>query len=128
MISPFNRSIILAGALACAGIAASGIRADARTSYDGNWSVLIITDSGTCDRAYRYGLEINNGNVVYGGGGSVNVQGRVAPNGAVQVSVAAGEQQAAGSGHLFRDHGNGSWRGQGPTGTCAGRWEAERRQ
>jgi hypothetical protein len=39
----------------------------------------------------------------------------------------AGEQQAAGS-RLFRDHGNGSWRGQGPTGTCAGRWEAERRQ
>ena len=65
------RSIILASALASAGIAASGMTADARTSYDGSWSVLIVTDSGTCDRAYRYGLEISNGNVLYGGGGSV---------------------------------------------------------
>ena len=37
------RSIILASALASAGIAASGMAADARTSYDGSWSVLIIT-------------------------------------------------------------------------------------
>ena len=128
MFNPFKRSIILASALASAGMAAFAMTADARTSYDGSWSVLIITDSGTCDRAYRYGLEISNGNVLYGGGGSVNVQGRVAPNGAVQVRVAAGEQEAAGSGRLLRDHGSGAWRGKGPTGTCGGTWEAERRQ
>ena len=33
----------------------------ARTNYDGNWSVLIVTKSGPCDAAYRYGLSIRNG-------------------------------------------------------------------
>ena len=60
-------------------------------------------------------------------GGPVSLQGRVSRNGTVQVSVAAGEQRADGSGRLFRDHGGGFWRGQGSAGTCAGRWEAERR-
>jgi hypothetical protein len=127
MISPLARSIVLAGALASAGIAASAGAADAHMSYDGSWSVLIITNSGACDRAYRYGIEISGGNVLYGGAGPVNFQGRVARNGAVRVSVTAGEQRAAGSGRLLRDHGSGYWRGQGPTGFCAGRWEAQRR-
>jgi hypothetical protein len=127
MTSPFLRSIVLAGALAATGITASAGTAIARTSYDGSWSVLIITNSGACDSTYRYGVQINDG-YVYGGGGSVDLQGRVARNGAVRVSVAAGEQRAHGSGRLFRDHGGGSWRGQGPTGACAGRWEAERRE
>ena len=30
--------------------------AAARTPYDGNWSVLIVTNTGPCDRGYRYGL------------------------------------------------------------------------
>jgi hypothetical protein len=125
MTSPFFRSIVLAGALA-ASIPASAGTAVARTSYDGSWSVLIVTNSGTCERAYRYGVQINDG-YVYGGGGAVDLQGRVARGGAVRVSVAAGEQRANGSGRLFRDHGGGLWRGQGPTGACAGRWQAERR-
>jgi hypothetical protein len=121
MISHFFRS----GALASAGIAASAGTAVARTSYDGSWSVLIITNSGACDRAYRYGVQISNGRVL--GDGLVNLQGRVAPNGAVRVSVSAGDQRADGSGRLSRDRGSGLWRGRGGTGTCAGRWEAERR-
>ncbi len=35
--------------------------AQARGPYDGNWSVLIVTDSGSCDRAYRYALRIADG-------------------------------------------------------------------
>ena len=128
MISSLFRSIILAGALASTGLAASAGAAVARTSYDGAWSVLIVTQSGACDRAYRYGVQISDGNVLYGGGGPVSLQGRVSRNGTVQVSVAAGEQRADGSGRLFRDHGGGYWRGQGSTGACAGRWEAERRE
>ncbi len=126
MINPFVRSIVLAGALASAGIAASAGTAVARTSYDGSWSVLIITHSGACDRAYRYGVQISDGYVL-GGGGPVNLQGRVAQNGIVRVSVSAGDQRADGSGRLSRDRGSGLWRGQGSAGTCAGRWEAERR-
>ena len=87
MIGHSFRSIVLAGALASAGIAATADTAVARTSYDGSWSVLIITDSGACDRAYRYGVQISNGHVLNEGGGPVNLQGRVAHNGAVRVSV-----------------------------------------
>lgn len=128
MISPFFRGIVLAGALASAGIAVSAGTAVARTSYDGSWSLLIITNSGACDRAYRYGVQISNGSVLYEGGGPVNLQGQVARNGAVRVSVSAGDQRADASGRLSRDHGGGLWRGQGSTGACAGRWEAERRE
>ena len=126
MISPSFRTTVLAGALAFAGIAAPLGTAVARTSHDGSWSVLIITQSGACDRAYRYGVQISNGHVLNEGGGPVNLQGRVAPNGAVRVSVSAGDQRADGSGRLSRDRGGGLWRGQGSTGICAGRWEAER--
>jgi hypothetical protein len=71
-------------------------------------------------------VQISNGYVV-GGSRSANLQGRVANNGAVQVSVSAGDQRAIGSGRLSRVRGSGVWRGQGPTGTCSGRWIAERR-
>jgi hypothetical protein len=101
--------------------------AQARTVYDGFWSVLIITEKGTCDRAYRYGVQIENGNVTYRGDGPFNFQGRVAPNGRVRVSVSAGQQRADGEGRLSRNFGTGTWRGQSSSSTCSGTWEAERR-
>jgi hypothetical protein len=128
MFSPFIRSIVLSATLASAAIAAHPGTALARTSYDGTWSVLIITNAGACDRAYRYGIRISNGYVVPEGGVSVDLQGRVAHNGAVRVSVSAGGQRADGSGRLYRESGSGLWRGQGPSGTCAGTWQAERRE
>jgi hypothetical protein len=127
MISPTFRTIGLAGALACAGIAVAAGTAVARTSYDGNWSVLIVTHRGECDRALRYGVQISNGYVFNGEQGSANLKGRVAPSGAVRVRVSAGSQWADGSGRLFGDRGAGQWRGQGSAGTCAGTWQAERR-
>jgi hypothetical protein len=127
MISPFFRGVALAGALASAGIGAPAGPAAARIDYDGSWSVLIITQSGACGRAYRYGVQISNGQVLSADVGAVNLQGRVARNGAVQVSVSAAGQRADGFGRLSRDRGSGAWRGQGSSGTCAGTWEAERR-
>jgi hypothetical protein len=101
----------------------------ARTTatYDGSWSVLIVTNSGQCDRGYRYGLTIRNGKVSYEGSAAVNVDGRVAGNGAVQVRVWAGSQSANGTGRLGRDYGDGSWRGDSSSGSCSGTWTAERR-
>ena len=46
-------------------------------AYDGNWSVLIVTTSGPCDAAYRYGLSIRDGQVFYDGSAPVNVRGKV---------------------------------------------------
>ena len=99
----------------------------AKSNFDGQWSVLIVTNSGPCDRAYRYGLSIHNGAVVYEGSASVNVAGRVANNGIVRVRVWSGQQGASGSGRLSRTDGSGTWRGTGSMGTCSGVWSAERR-
>ena len=101
--------------------------APARTNFDGNWSVLIVTQSGQCDRAYRYGLAVRNGRVFYEGSLSVNVKGRVNDKGQVDVRVSAGSQGANGTGRLFRNNGSGKWRGTGSSGDCSGTWTAERR-
>jgi hypothetical protein len=97
------------------------------TAFDGDWSVLIMTESGGCDRAYRYGVRISNGDVIYDGGGPVGLQGHVYSNGAVRVFVSGAGQQADGHGRLSRTLGTGTWHGQGSLGSCAGVWQAERR-
>jgi hypothetical protein len=94
---------------------------------DGNWSVLIVTEKGDCDRGYRYGVTIADGRVNYQGDASVNLTGTGAPNGTVSVSIKIGEQGASGTGRLTASAGAGTWHGIGSNGTCAGRWEAERR-
>jgi hypothetical protein len=98
----------------------------ARTPYDGLWSVLIVTDSGTCDRGYRYALRINNGIVSYDDP-SFNVSGQVNARGQVSVTVGAGNDVASGTGRLSRDYGEGFWSGHSSTSRCSGHWEAERR-
>ena len=95
-------------------------------AYDGNWSVLIVTDSGTCDRAYRYALRIADGRVYYNDP-SFNVSGHVDARGNVSVGVSAGGQSANGIGHLSGDYGDGRWSGRSSTSACSGHWEAERR-
>lgn len=97
------------------------------TAYDGDWSVVIVTQAGACDRAYRYGVHIANGDVYYDGGGQVDLQGHVNSNGVVRVSVEGAGQHADGLGRLSRGLGSGTWQGQGSLGSCAGVWQAERR-
>jgi hypothetical protein len=107
---------------------ASAPRSRAANAFDGDWSVLIQTRDGNCDPAYRYGVQIQNGEILNGGSAPVTVEGRVAPSGAVQVSVSAGSQEAHGAGRLSRTSGMGTWRGEGSFGSCAGTWVAERRE
>ena len=120
-------AIVLGTFLVLAGIASTTGAAFARTIYDGPWSVLIVTMSGSCDPTYRYGVQISDGMVTYDGGGPITMQGRVTPNGAVRVIVTAGSQWADGSGKLTRNRGGGIWKGQGMSSACAGTWQAERR-
>jgi len=117
------RSFLTALALVTAGAPAP---VSARGNFDGNWNVLIVTNSGPCDRAYRFGLAIRNGDVLYNGSTPVNVDGRVNGNGSVRVRIWAGSQSANGAGRLSRDYGRGYWRGAGSSGSCAGSWTAER--
>jgi len=62
MIDVALRRFVLATVLVLAAtISGSAKTKTSRTSFDGSWSVLIMTDAGTCDRAYRYGLRIAGG-------------------------------------------------------------------
>jgi hypothetical protein len=126
-LSGFLAGLVLAISLGAPADARTSTRMSGRTSYDGNWSVLIITNSGPCDRGYRYGLSIRGGRVFYTGSAAVNVNGYVSGNGFVSVRVSAGSQGATGSGRLSRDYGSGTWRGVGSSGSCVGTWTAERR-
>jgi hypothetical protein len=116
--------LLLAVAISPATVAAQRAQ---RANFDGAWSVLVVTDSGTCDRAYRYGVQIVNGRVTYSGEAGINISGQVEPNGRVNVVVRRGDQEARGSGRLSRDSGSGQWSGRSPGQECAGHWEAERR-
>jgi hypothetical protein len=123
MISDLVRASILAAVCAVS----TFNTATARTVYDGQWSVLIVTERGTCDRAYRYGVQIVDGDVRYDGGGPINLSGRVMQNGTVQVTVSSGGSRADGAGRLSRSIGRGNWRGRSGGEACSGYWEAERR-
>jgi hypothetical protein len=112
-------------ALACV-VAATP--AHARTDFDGDWSIFIVTREGPCDATLRYGVKVADGTVINDGSSIAMVQGRVTPRGTVRVLVRAGSQWADGSGHLGKNRGNGVWRGQGTSGTCAGTWVAGRQE
>jgi hypothetical protein len=101
--------------------------AAAQANFDGQWSVLVVTEAGECDRAYRYALRIDHGVVRYDGEVGIDLTGRVERNGRVLVSISRGAQSAAGTGRLSGAIGTGTWSGKSSTGQCSGTWEAERR-
>ena len=122
----------LAVVLARTGVALSAallvVSASARTAdFDGNWTVLVITESGTCDAAYRYGVTVENGTVRYRGESGIDVRGSVDDRGRVRVAIGRGEQHAEGTGQLSQDGGSGTGSGSASANRCRGRWEAERR-
>lgn len=96
-----------------------------KASFDGRWSVLIVTEKGTCDRAYRYPIKIQNGIVDYAGSASFDVSGKVAPTGAVVVTVSKAGKSATGTGRMSATDGSGVW--TAASGECSGTWSAERR-
>ena len=117
------RNFTLAGALALSMAAISGIATPATSapSHDGLWSVVIVTERGTCDSAYRYPVRISRGAVINAGDSPVTITGRVGD--ALTVIVSHGNQRATGSGRLSGVNGAGTWSG----GDCSGTWQAERR-
>jgi len=108
---------------AAASLAASATSSAAAPRYDGVWSVSIVTEKGDCDRGYRYPIRIVHGVLANGGSDPFTISGKVAPSGAITVTVSHGDKSATGSGHLAGNSGEGSWKG----GACSGSWTAERR-
>ena len=117
--------ILAAGALALSMGVGLGMSSPATSapSFDGLWSVVIVTERGTCDRAYRYPIRITGGAMLNDGSSPVTINGRVAGTGSVNVTVSRGSQSATGSGRLSGNIGVGTWRAA----ECSGTWEAERR-
>jgi hypothetical protein len=114
--------------LALASIVAGGLSAPAKAQggYDGVWSVLIITEKGTCDRGYRYPVRIKKGRVGHvDPNSSFNINGRVSAGGGVFVKISRGEQSASGSGRMGGSSGSGRWKTA--SGECSGVWTAEKR-
>jgi len=119
----FNRAALAMIAISFAGALGAAAPAAATPNYDGLWSVVIVTQKGSCDRAYRYPVRISKGAVQNDGPSLINVSGKVGGNGAVTVLVNAGDKSASGTGKLSGKVGGGKWSGN----ECAGTSEAERR-
>ncbi len=94
--------------------------------FDGAWSVVVVTEQGNCDRAYRYGVIVRGGQIYYAGGGDFTISGRVQPSGAVRGSIVRGIDRADVVGRLRGDYGAGAWTSSG-TWRCGGYWNGERR-
>ena len=105
---------------------AAHAQAQAQAQFNGNWSVEVITEKGECDKAYRYPVVIQNGQVRYGGPEQFNASGSVQANGAVSGSISRGSDRANVTGRLSGASGSGTWTAQGGR-TCSGRWQAEKR-
>jgi hypothetical protein len=97
--------------------------------FDGSWSIFARTTVGHCE-SLPFPLVISGGRI-YGVGGAyggypARFGGRVSYHGVVHVHAAAGPRTAHGVGRLGPYQGFGSWAGRGPSGRCAGVWDAHR--
>jgi hypothetical protein len=110
---------------ASASIPSSAATRQRANAFDGDWSVMIYTESGDCPQSLRYGVRVWNGRVL-SEDQNYQVNGTVAPNGATRVTVSEGGRAAGGSGRLSGNQGWGRWR-TFSGGQCAGQWRAERR-
>jgi hypothetical protein len=125
MIGHLLRTSFLAFVCATAAMSTATARSGGSGGFDGEWSVTIVTQRGTCDRAYRYGITIRGGHVSYDGG-MVRMSGNVNPSGGVQVRVSSEGAFASGTGRLSGSSGRGSWSGRSGGNACSGYWTATR--
>src|ERR1700752_2375464 len=98
--------------------------AQARSTYDGPWNLLFVTQRGACDPTYNFSVNITNGIVTHPN--LVKFRGYVARSGAVRASVTVHEKYATGSGRLSSNSGGGRWSGYSGSSRCSGAWTAQR--
>jgi hypothetical protein len=98
--------------------------ANARTTYDGSWDLLFVTQRGECDPSYSFTVNVLNGVVTHPN--LVRFRGYVARSGAVRASVTVHDKYAAGSGRLSGTSGRGTWSGYSGSARCSGYWTARR--
>jgi hypothetical protein len=109
-------------AIGCFMVLASA--ANARTSFDGSWDLLFVTQRGACDSSYSFTVNVANGIVTHPN--LVKFRGYVARSGAVRASVAVHDKYASGVGRLSGASGRGTWSGYSGSARCSGYWTAQR--
>lgn len=114
---------LIANVIGCACLTLASA-AEARTSYDGPWNLVFVTQRGSCDPTYNFSVNINDGVVTHPN--LVKFGGYVGRSGAVRASVTVHDKYASGSGRLTRDAGGGTWSGHAGGGRCSGYWTAQR--
>jgi hypothetical protein len=127
VLSAHLRSFFAAAPALLAVLAAIGGFQPAKATpagFDGAWTVLIITQAGSCDQGYSFPVQISGGQVT--SSGMANITGTVGRGGGVTVRVTQGGSYATGTGRLGATGGAGRWSGRGSSGACSGRWQATR--
>jgi hypothetical protein len=98
--------------------------ANARTTFDGSWDLLFVTQRGACDPSYSFTVNVSNGIVKHPN--LVKFKGYVARSGAVRASVTVHDKYASGVGRLSGASGRGTWSGYSGNARCSGYWTAQR--
>jgi hypothetical protein len=116
--------ILLRCAMAISCFLALACTAQARSAYDGSWSLIFVTQRGACDPTYNFTVNVSNGVVTHPN--LVRFRGYVAKSGAVRASVTVQDKYASGSGRLSSVSGRGTWSGHAGEARCSGYWTAQR--
>jgi hypothetical protein len=112
------------GIIAIGCLMALASAANARTTFDGSWDLLFVTQRGACDPSYSFTVNVANGIVTHPN--LVKFRGYVARSGAVRASVTVHDKYASGVGRLSGASGRGTWSGYSGSARCSGYWTAQR--
>lgn len=113
---------------ACLSLPLSAHATDAKpvlpTTYDGIYSINVITEDGPCDKAYQGSVTITDGQVTAISQPMATASGLVEDDGTISLTFRQNEQVAHVGGKIRGRHGSGAW--SSPTAQCGGIWRAER--
>ena len=118
----FRRALLTTAALAALAATAS-TRAHAAMPFDGNWTVSIMTQSGSCDRTLSFPVSIVDGHL---DGANGALLGTVNAKGGVNVMLGGGDRRGSANGRLAGNSGAGRWSGNATGAACSGSWTARR--
>jgi hypothetical protein len=99
-------------------LGAGSMHAVAGNSYDGSWTVNVMTSAGNCQATAPYPVTVSDGNI----SGPAAVSGRVGNAGLVRASI----QGAVANGQLNGSKGSGRWSSASSGVPCSGRWNASK--
>jgi hypothetical protein len=105
-------------AVATAGAILAPMQSEARSSFDGQWTIRAAASPGGCTDRYQMTIRVADGHVIYRGLLAAVASGTVRGDG--RITMQLGEARV--TGRLGGDHGGGSWASP----RCRGAWTASR--